>query len=340
MQLPFFMPKRVLFEERALAYPLGKKLWERFRAEGKEIRTIGSHNRVSGLPGETPAQKFRSAKETLVVGVRKTLEFASCRPSSDFQLVMSTSCPGMCEYCYLHTTLGARPVVRLYVNIDEILSAAAAVIDKRKPAVTIFEGAATSDPIPLEPYSGALAKAINFFAGQEMGRFRFVTKFSAVDSLLNLEHRKKTEFRFSVNMPEIIRRFEHGTPPLEERIRAAVKVFRAGYPLGFLIAPVFLEDGWREGYSDVLAMLRKEIPDADPSFEVITHRFTTRAKANIEAIFPASALPLEQEERRFKYGQFGYGKYIYLREEMKEAEDFFAEEINRYFPAGNLLYFV
>jgi len=40
---------------------------------------------------------------------------------------------------------------------------------------TIFEGAATSDPVPVEPYTGALAETIRFFASQEHGKFRFVT---------------------------------------------------------------------------------------------------------------------------------------------------------------------
>ena len=241
-----FNPKRILFEERALDYPLGEKLWARFQSEGLEVRTIGSHNRVTGLPGETAAQKFREAKQTLVVGVRKTLDFASCRPSSDFQLVLSTSCPGMCEYCYLHTTLGRQPVVRLYVNIDEILGKAGTIIEERKPAVTVFEGAATSDPIPLEPFSGALARTVQFFSEQEYGRFRFVTKFTQVEPLLGLNHGGKTEIRFSVNTPEIINQFEHGTPSLTERVAAAKKVGSAGYPLGFLIAPIFISAGWQD----------------------------------------------------------------------------------------------
>lgn len=336
-----FIPQRVLFEQEALAYPLGKKLYDYFSQAGTETRLIGSHNRVSGLPGKTPVQKFRAAKETLVVGVRRGLTLASCRPSADYQLVFSTSCPGMCEYCYLHTTLGRQPVVRLYVNIEEILTAAEREIGKRVPQVTVFEGAATSDPLPLERYSGALARAIVFFAEQPHGRFRFVTKFTAVEPLLPLEHRGRTDVRFSVNVPEIIHRFEHGTTPLEERLAAAAKICRAGYPLGFLIAPIFLYPGWQDGYAALLAQMKTALPSgAAPFFELITHRFTRRGKANIEAIFPSSALPLDEEARRFKYGQFGYGKYVYKKEEMQEAEAFFRDVIQQNFPAGKLLYFV
>ncbi len=336
-----FEPSRVLFEERALEYPLGARLWERFQDEQREIRLIPSHNRVTGLPGISDAEKFREAKKTLVVGIRRTKELASCRPSADYQLVLSTSCPGMCEYCYLHTTLGRRPVVRLYVNIDEILAEAARVIKNRRPQFTAFEGAATSDPLPLEPYSGALSQAIEFFAEQEFGRFRFVTKFTEVEPLLSLKHNNHTEIRFSINNEEIIRKYEHHTPRLKERLQAAAKVAAAGYPFGFLIAPLFFTPDWQKSYTELFTSISAYLPrNAAPTFELITHRFTSRGKANINAVFPASDLPLDAEGRRFKFGQFGYGKYLYAKEEMDLAKEFFGELIPRCFPEGKLLYFV
>ena len=35
------------------------------------------------------------------------------------------------------------------------------ILDERLPDITIFEGAATSDPIPVEPYTHSLEKAID-----------------------------------------------------------------------------------------------------------------------------------------------------------------------------------
>jgi spore photoproduct lyase len=61
-----------------------------------------------------------------------------------------------------------------------------------------------------------------------------------VEPLLELAHKGKTIIRMSVNPPEIIRRVELGTSPLEKRIHALNAVSRAGYPVGLLIAPVIL----------------------------------------------------------------------------------------------------
>lgn len=44
-------------------------------------------------------------------------------------------------------------------------------------------GAATSDPVAVEPYTNSLARAIEYFGADENTRFRFVTKYNDVDSL-------------------------------------------------------------------------------------------------------------------------------------------------------------
>jgi len=342
--MQYFLPKRVFFEEKALEYPLGQDIYRRFREEGVEVKMIGSHNRVTGIPGKTSREGYFEAKRTLVVGVRKTLKFETCKPSAHYQLPMVTSCPGMCEYCYLATTLGKKPYIRVYVNIEEILAQAGKYIEERKPEITIFEGAATSDPIPVELYTNGLRKAIEFFGGQESGRFRFVTKFTGVDSLLDAKHNGHTRFRFSLNGSWVIRNFERSTPGLEERMAAAVKVAEAGYPLGFIIAPIMIYPGWEQDYTGLLSKLRESLGDAvnsqDLTFELITHRFTTKAKTHILDIFPGSRLPMEEEQRRYKYGQFGYGKYVYPQETIGEIKSFMEKNIAKEFLGAKIEYLV
>lgn len=337
-----FIPHRVIFERDALNYPLGRTLFERFRAEGVEIGYTGSHNRVTTIPGRTPQQAYAEGKRTLVVGVRRTLDFQTCKPSAHYQLPLATSCPGKCEYCYLLTSLPAKPYLRVYVNVEEILDRAREYIEEREPQVTSFEGAATSDPVPVEQFTGALARTIEFFAEQQSGRFRFVTKFAEIDSLLGIEHRGHTTIRFSVNTPEIIKTFEHGTAPLALRLEAARKAARAGYPVGFMIAPIILEaEGGLEAYRQLLTRIRTEFGEGRQlSFELITHRFTARAVKRMREVFPHTTLPLGKENRRFKYGQFGYGKYVYTPELMTQLRDFLVNQTRTLFPNAEINYLV
>ena len=213
----------------------------------------------------------------------------------------------------------------------------------QKEEVTSFEGSATSDPLCVEPYTHTLLKAIEFFAKEDKGRFRFVTKYSDVDSLVNLDHRGKTEVRFSINTDRVRDTFEHYTATIDARIHAAVKMMKAGYPVGFLIAPVFLYENWREEYQQLIYKLKDELPEKREHplyFEVITHRYTSRAKEQIEQIFPENQLPMNDEERQFKYGQFGYGKFVYKKEDMQDVKAFFQQKLKEAFPECDIKYIV
>lgn len=337
-----FVPKQAFFEPEALDYPLGVEIYEKLGALSVPIRMTSSHNRVTGIAGSTVQKSYQEAKQTLVVGVRRTLNFQTCKPSAHFQLPLNTGCSSMCEYCYLMTTLGKKPYLRAYVNIDEVLEKVTTYIKERTPEVTIFEGAATSDPIPTEYLTGLLKRTIDFFGRQPLGRFRFVTKHSQVDSLLHVNHGGHTRFRFTLNADSLITRYEHLTPPLSERITAAAKVAKSGYPLGFIVAPIFYYPLWKSDYYAMFEELAKTLPDVSESitFEFISHRFTKRAKSNIEELFPMTQLPLEESERMFKFGQFGYGKYLYQTELRQEMEGFFRDLAGRFFPTAKIEYFV
>lgn len=101
------MPRLVYFEPGALEYPLGQQLYEKFKQLQIEIRKTTSHNQIRNLPGENDLQKYRIAKQTLVVGIRKTLKFEPSKPSAEYAIPLATGCMGHCHYCYLQTTLGA-----------------------------------------------------------------------------------------------------------------------------------------------------------------------------------------------------------------------------------------
>lgn len=337
-----FIPSRVYFEPGALEYPLGKSLYKTFTEMGIEILSTGSHNRVTGIPGKTFQERYIQAKRTMVVGVRKSKEFQTSKPSADYQLPLATGCPGHCQYCYLNTNLGTRGYVRIYANLDEVLEQAEQVILQRKPRITTFDGSCTSDPVPVEPWSGALAETIQFFGQQPYGRFRFVTKFASIDSLLDLPHNGHTRIRFSVNAEHVIREYEKAVPRLRRRLDAVAKVAAAGYPMGLIVGPIMLFEGWEAQYRELFEQIRDRLTTepVDLTFELITHRFTARAKSIIQDVYPRNTLPMNEAERRFKWGQFGYGKYIYRSETMLVIRQHLEQLVQTYFPLATISYFV
>jgi spore photoproduct lyase len=341
-ELKVFLPELVYFEPDALEYPMGARIYQWAQAQGLPIHMTTSHNRITNLPGEGELEKYRIAKRTLVVGVRKTLEFDQSKPSAEYAIPIATGCMAHCHYCYLQTTLGTKPYVRIYVNIDDILNRARKYIQEREPELTRFEAACTSDPVGLEHISGSLAQLIEFMGKQEHGRLRFVTKFHNVDSLLGLEHHQHTRIRFSVNADDVIRHFEPGTSSFADRIEAAGKVARAGYPLGFIIAPIIWHEGWEDGYAELLRKLKAAVPpeaESELTFELIQHRFTKTAKRVIEARYPKTKLEMDEAKRKYKWGRWGQGKYVYPDEQANALREHITEQIFTNFPKASIDYF-
>lgn len=340
-----FKPKRVIFEKGVLDTEAGRDIYNKVKDSknieiiiGSPINQIKKH-----IPGENLYSQYREGKKTMVVGLKKSLKFQTCKPSAHYQLPLVSGCMGQCEYCYLNTQLGDKPFVRVFANIDDILQQAKKYIEERKPEITIFEGAATSDPIPVELYNNSLRKAIEFFGEDEYARFRFVTKYSDIDSLIDAKHNGHTEIRFSLNTQKVIDTYEHYTASANKRIEAAIKLAKSGYKVGFLIAPVFLYDNWEEDYKDLLISIRNKLPkdfNSNITFEIITHRYTTKAKNRILEIFPDTTLPMNDEVRKFKFGQFGYGKYVYTKEDLSQVKDFFKKSIDDIFPENTIMYII
>ena len=339
-----FIPKRVIFEKDSLETEVGKNIYNKIKNNPNiEIINASSNKIKSHIPGDNLFEQYKSGKQTLVVGKRKSLKFQTCKPSANYQLPLVSGCMGRCEYCYLNTQLGDKPFVRVFTNIDDVLKRAKEYIEERLPQVTIFEGAATSDPIPLEPYTNALKKTIEFIGKEEKGRFRFVTKYNDVDTLLDAHHNNHTEIRFSINTPTVINTYEHYTASIDKRIEAAVKVANAGYKIGFIIAPIFIYDNWQKEYKDLIENIKSKLPsefNEQIIFEVISHRYTTKAKNRILEIFPETTLPMNDEDRKFKYGQFGYGKYIYSKDQLAEIKEFFIFNIKEIFPNSIIKYVI
>lgn len=337
-----FVPQLVYVEPRALDYPLAQQLIRKFENMGIEIRETTSHNQIRNLPGENDFQKYRIAKSTLVIGVRKTLKFDTSKPSAEYAIPFATGCMGHCHYCYLQTTMGSKPYIRTYVNLDDIFEAAEQYMRERAPEMTRFEASCTSDIVGIDHLTHTLKKAIEYFGQSEWGQLRFVTKFAHVDHLLDARHNGRTRFRFSLNNEYIIRHFEPGTSGQEERMIAAKKVAEAGYPLGFIIAPIYLHEGWKERYKEMFEKLEATLPPSSRqnlTFELIQHRFTKPAKRVIQKNYPMTKLELDESKRKWKWGRYGIGKYVYTDREKEEMRETFTQYINTYFPEATIEYF-
>lgn len=340
--MELWKPDRVYFEEAAKNTKIGERIINYCNANNISIFDTTTHNQVRNLPGKDEKAKYAAAKKTLIVGLKKSMKLDVCRPSADYQFSLMTNCPGSCEYCYLFTTQGKKPYVRIYVNLEEIFDTIDKYILKKLPHATMFEAASTGDPLAVEHITGTLGETIEHFGKLDKGRLRIVTKYASVEPLLNLKHNGHTRFRFSINSNFTIKNYEHNVDNLWDRLRAAEKMVEAGYPIGFIIAPIILHENWREEYAEMLEALYRHIGPklkGVPTFELIQHRFTLTAKKVIEERFPNTNLEMDVEKREKKWGKYGRTKYVYQKSEAQEAKVFITELIKKLFPHGHIQYF-
>ena len=101
-----FVPQRIIFEKDALNYEIGKNIYDEFKNKEKvEIINLTNNKVKEHIPGDNIREFYKEGKNTLVVGVKRSGKFQSCKPSAHWQLPLLSGCVGNCQYCYLNTNL-------------------------------------------------------------------------------------------------------------------------------------------------------------------------------------------------------------------------------------------
>ena len=347
-----WMPKRVLITRSARDLAYGRAIAARAAAGGAEVLEL-LNDRLTGLvDGVDPRADYVRAKSTLAVVVASEAKrrLQPIPPSADWRFDLAEGCPAHCQYCYLAGSLGGPPITRVYANIDEILAGLPAYLGKgvvtsasaaRAHEGTTFEASCYADPLGVEHLTGGLARTVASFGAWDAAvQLRFTTKFAAVEPLLGLDHRRKTRVRMSVNAQPLLR-FEGGTSGLAARLQALGRLARDGYRVGLTVAPIPPVDGWREAYAELFAMAADALdgaPDLDLTAELITHRFTPKSKATLQAWYPGSKLEMDEARRSRKLTKFGSVKHVYPAAVMKEMRAELMRLLGDRLPSARFLY--
>jgi spore photoproduct lyase len=337
-KLRLWRPKRVFFTADALEQPFGQQMLTRMCDLDLDVIAL-SGNRLPSLKGKDDRETYRLAKSTLAVvnAPPSILKLQPIPPSANWQFHLAKGCPAHCQYCYLAGSLSGPPVTRVYANLPEVL---AALESYEQPGrLTTFEVSCYTDPLALEHLTGSLSECVRYFGTRKNVQLRWVSKFAAIDPLLELKHNRNTRARVSVNAEEVSQRLEGGTASVEARLAGLRRLAEAGYPVGVVIAPIMKLEGWREQYGALMDVLgyTLDIP-CDLTFELISHRFTPGSKEVLQGWYPNSSLEMDEDERAVKRNKFGGLKYVYPKDVMGDLKAFFETEIALRFPKARILY--
>lgn len=242
-------------------------------------------------------------------------------------------------YCYLVCNFNKCSYLRLFVNREDMLNKVISTCNKSDKTLTMEIGS-NSDLILENSITGNLEWTIpNFIENCNNGFLTFPTKFDMVDPILDLNHDGRVIVRMSVNPDEIIRRVEFGTSSLSKRVIAINKLKEAGYTVGILIAPIILVDNWQDKYENLLIYLSDNLSSTakkDVFFELILMTYSYIHRAINHDAFPNAIDLFDADKMKVR----GYGKYAYNELFRKEAEDFFFDNMKKYFPNNEIKYMV
>ncbi|MGV2829146.1 spore photoproduct lyase family protein [Myxosarcina sp. GI1(2024)] len=295
-----WLPETVLITPAAKKEVWGQQILERVRQFNLPVTELKS-NRVTGLRGKNERETYGIAKRTLAIvnAPSSQLKLTPIPPSADWQFHLAQGCPAHCQYCYLAGSLSGPPVVKVYANLPQILANLSHY--QRQDGETSFEVSCYTDPLGIEHLSGSLAKCVRYFGTRERATLRWLSKFDAVDGLLDLPHNNRTRCRFSINAAPVSRYLEGGTASINDRLQALRKLALpkdrggGGYPVGLVIAPIMTIDNWQHHYTELCDRLSETIDfDCDLTFELITHRFTPKSKEVLQSWYPDSKLDLNE----------------------------------------------
>ena len=331
-----FNPKEIYYEKDVLSYDLGKFLKEKYY--NIPWTEIDNHNNIPKFRNK-PNSEFAKMKQNIIIGTRKTHKYTPNNKTSDFLVPYTSSgCSAACLYCYLVCNYNKCSYLRLFVNREKMLEKIIKTSQKSNKPLT-FEIGSNSDLVLENTITNNLVWTIKNFAHEGHGSLTLPTKFDMVDSLLNLDHKRKVIIRMSVNPNKIIQEIELGTSSLDNRITAVNKLCEADYPVGLLIAPVIMIPNWETLYTELLSKLESKLSKkAQKSIfiEIIfmTYSYIHRA-INQEAFINA----IDLYDKDLMTGR-GRGKYCYKQDLRNQGEQFFRNEIFKYLPNSHIEYIV
>jgi len=179
------------------------------------------------------------------------------------ELKWAYGCPFDCAWCYLQGTMrfypaGKKPTYRSYDTIEAHVKRFFRV--KYPNVKEVLNTGEVADSLMSEHTRNPFSKfIIPLFETQNKHEVLFLTKSVYVNNLLDINPHRQTIMSFSLNAEPVSKKWEKA-PLVQERIRAAKKVFDAGYETRIRIDPIvpYPENEWQRHYKSLIDQVFSE----------------------------------------------------------------------------------
>ena len=252
-----YQPKKIFIEKEVVNSPVTKQIINKL--PDVTVEYIDDYRNIR-IEGNTTDDVYIESKECLAVARKKgglVKEFR-CRDgiigNTEYFISHGNNCNLDCEYCFLQSYFD-NAVPTVFINHDEILTAIKDVLLAAGDKKTVFHAGELCDALAFDDLTGLSRKLIPLFSEYPNAGLELRTKTTTIENLLTISSSSNIVISWTFSPQLIVDAYEHKTPPLEERVRAAGKVQRAGYNVGICLDPIILCEDWFNNYKSMLEML-------------------------------------------------------------------------------------
>jgi spore photoproduct lyase len=163
-----------------------------------------------------------------------------------------------CDYCYLQGLYPSANTV-LFVNLEDAFTQLLPYLDAKTLVATSYD----TDTLAVESLSSQTLQWLDFAADQKHLHLEIRTKSANFKPLRTSTPNPRVTLAWTLSPQTIIERYEHATPSLKQRLKAAQEAITSGWNVRVCIDPVIYTDDFAALYTDLIDTLFKTLdPDA------------------------------------------------------------------------------
>lgn len=260
---PHSMPKlysHLYVEKRVLYHPQSRKIMDKFAASS--IIEIDHYKEVFNRFAQSFAAQSSAKKLILAHKEGKFLHEGS-QYSDGFgfeQFFYASSVMGClydCDYCYLQGLYPSANTV-LFVNLNDAFTELLPYLEKNTLVATSYD----TDTLAIESLTHQTRSWLEFAQTQPNLHLEIRTKSANFKPLKSLVPNERFTLAWTLSPQAIIDAYEHDTPSLEKRIKAAKEAIEKGWKVRICIDPVIYTKDFERLYCNLIDTLFHHI---DPS---------------------------------------------------------------------------
>jgi spore photoproduct lyase len=252
-----YQPKKIFIEKEVVNSSVTKQILNKL--PDVIIEYIDDYRSIK-IEGNTTDDVFRESKECLAIARKKgeLVKQFRCRDgiigNTEYFISHGNNCNLDCEYCFLQSYFD-NAVPTVFINHDETLTAIKDVLLAAGDNKTVFHAGELCDALAFDDLTGLSRKLIPLFSEYPNARLELRTKTTTIENLLTIPGTNNIVISWTFSPQLIVDAYEHKTPSLEKRVKAAEEVQRAGYNVGICLDPIILCEDWFINYKTMLEML-------------------------------------------------------------------------------------